>query len=239
MRAVILAGGKGTRLRPFTATIPKPLVPVGDMTIMEVLLRRLVRSGCEHATVAVGHMAELIMAYFGDGGKWGLKIDYSIEDKPLGTIGPLKLIRDLPDDFLVVNGDLLTDLDLANLFRTHVESGAMGTIGIYERDVRIDFGVIQYEGEDRRITSFAEKPVEHFSVSMGIYAFSREILDAVPDGRAFGFDDLMLGCIASGQDVRAYPYDGYWLDIGRPDDYDRASQDLEKIREQLLGNGSS
>lgn len=235
MRAVILAGGRGTRLKPFTTTIPKPLVPIGDMSIMDVLLHRLSKSGCDHATVAVGHGAQIIMAYFGDGEKWGLKIDYSIEDQPLSTIAPLKLIPDLPDDFLVMNGDLLTDLDFADLYGSHVSSGALGTVATYEREVKIDFGVLGYEGQDRRVSSFTEKPTERFSVSMGMYAFSRKILDLVPDGRAFGFDDLMLACIEKGLDVRAYPYDGYWLDIGRPDDYDKANADFESMREDLLG----
>ncbi len=235
MRAVILAGGKGTRLRPFTTTMPKPLVPLGDMPILELPIRRLVKAGCERATVTVGHMADLIMAYFGDGSKWGLSIDYSVEDEPLGTIGPLRLISDLPDDFLVMNGDLLTDLDYASFFRSHLESGAVGTIATYKREITVDFGVLAYEGDDHRITRFTEKPNECFSVSMGIYAFSRSILDLVPPTGPFGFDDLMLASIDRGLDVRAYPYDGYWLDIGRPDDYDRANEDFEKIREKLLG----
>ena len=235
MRAVILAGGKGTRLKPYTTTIPKPLVPLGDRSILEILIHRLAKSGCERATLTVGHMAELIMAYFGDGSKWGLPLDYSIEDAPLSTIGPLKLIDDLPDHFLVANGDLLTDLDFADLYRSHVESGADGTVAVYRREVKIDFGVLGYDQETGRVTSFVEKPTERFTVSMGIYAFSRKMLDLVPDGRPFGFDDLMLASIDRGLDVRVYPYDGYWLDIGRPDDYDRANNDFEDMRDKLLG----
>jgi len=235
MRAIILAGGKGTRLRPFTATIPKPLVPIGDMAIMDVLLRRLVACGCERATVAVGHLAQLIMAYYGDGATWGLALDYCLEERPLSTIGPLTLIRDLPDDFLVMNGDLLTDLDFGEFFRAHVESGAVGTVAVKSRDVAIDFGVLGYDEATRRLTSFAEKPRESFSVSMGIYAFSKRVMDLVPHGRAFGFDELMLACLAKGRDVRAYPYDGYWLDIGRPDDYEQANRDFPGMRARLLG----
>jgi NDP-sugar pyrophosphorylase family protein len=235
MRAVLLAGGKGTRLRPFTTTIPKPLVPVGDIPIMELLLRQLAARGCDRVTVAVGHMAQLIMAYFGDGAKWGLEIDYSIEDEPLNTIGPLKLIPDLPEHFLVMNGDLLTDLDMSELYRAHTASGAVGTVATYERDVRIDFGVLSYEGDERRVSGFVEKPVEHFSVSMGIYAFSREILELVPDGEPFGFDELMLACIENDLDVRAFPHDGYWLDIGRPDDYDQANRDVDGLIRKVLG----
>jgi NDP-mannose synthase len=233
MRVVILAGGRGTRLRPFTTNLPKPIVPVGDMAIMEIVVRQLAHFGCTHVTVAVSHLAQLIMAYFGDGAPWGLKIDYSVEHKPLSTIGPLRLIPDLPADFLVMNGDVLTDLNFADLYRSHLDSGAIGTVATYERDIKIDFGVLRYAA-DRRILGFVEKPVEHFSVSMGVYAFSRRILELVPDDTAFGFDDLMLALIARGADVRAYPFLGYWLDIGRPDDYDRANTEFEGLRDRLL-----
>jgi NDP-sugar pyrophosphorylase family protein len=234
MRAVILAGGKGTRLKPFTTTIPKPLVPIGDMAIIDFLLRRLAVCGCERATVAVGHMADLIRAYCGDGTKWGLALDYCAEDKPISTIAPLTLIPDLPEHFLVMNGDLLTDLDFASLYRAHVDAGAAGTVATYRREAMVDFGVLDYDPATLKLVGFKEKPIERFNVSMGIYAFSRRILDLVPEGRAFGFDDLMLACLAKGVDVRAYPYDGYWLDIGRPDDYEQANRDFPAIRARLL-----
>ena len=167
MHTVILAGGKGTRLRPYTTRIPKPVVPIGDMAIMEVVLRQLVTAGCQRVTVAVNHLAQLIMAYFGDGAKWGLQIDYSIEDAPLGTIGPLRLIQDLPDNFLVTNGDILTDLDFGKFFQSHLASKAMATIATYQRNVKIDFGVLKYQS-DHRIVEFFEKPTEHFCVSIGV-----------------------------------------------------------------------
>ena len=234
MRAVILAGGKGTRLLPYTTTIPKPLVPVGDMAIMEIVVRQLSRCGFNHITVAVNHQAQLIRAYFGDGRQWGVTIDYSMEDKPLSTMGPLKLIDDLPDHFLVMNGDILTDLDYAGFYQSHVESGAIGTIATYKRKAKIDFGVLKYNGEKNLISGFVEKPVEHFCVSMGVYAFSREIMRFVPEEIPFGFDDLMLKLIAEQQDVRAHPFSGYWLDIGRPDDYDRANNEFKEIINRLL-----
>ncbi len=233
MHTVILAGGKGTRLRPFTTRIPKPVVPIGDMAIMEVVLRQLVAAGCDRVTVAVNHLAQLIMAYFGDGARWGLKIDYSFEDAPLGTIGPLRLIQDLPDTFLVTNGDILTDLDFGAFYRAHLESKATATIATYQRSVKIDFGVLKYR-DDHRIVEFFEKPTEHFCVSMGVYAFSRRILELVPDDQPFGFDNLMLQMIESAVDVRAYPFRGYWLDIGRPDDYDRANEEFDSVRDRLL-----
>ncbi len=234
MRAIILAGGKGTRLRPYTTTIPKPLVPVGELSIMEIVIRQLKRCGFDHITVAVNHQANLIRAFFEDGKRWGIFIDYSMEDKPLSTMGPLQLIDDLPDYFLVMNGDILTDINYAGFYDLHIESGAIGTIATYQRDAKIDFGVLQYEGAQHRINGFVEKPVEHFNVSMGIYMLSREIMRYIPAGVPFGFDDLMLKLIAEQQDVRAYPFNGYWLDIGRPDDYDRANQESDSIIQRLL-----
>jgi NDP-sugar pyrophosphorylase family protein len=234
MRAILLAGGKGTRLRPYTTVIPKPLVPVGEQAIMEILVRQLARHRCRHITVAVNHQAQLIMAYFGDGAKWGVRLDYSREDKPLGTIGPLKLVRDLPEHFLVMNGDILTDLDFGRFYAAHVASGAVATIATHRRSVKVDFGVLTVGERAQRIESFSEKPVEHFQVSMGVYAFSRKILDLVPGDEAFGFDDLMLTMIERGLDVRAYPYPGYWLDIGRPDDYDRANEEYSAVLGRLL-----
>jgi len=238
MRAVILAGGKGTRLRPLTTNLPKPIVPVGDRTIMEILVQQLVWCGCKHITVAVGHLAQLMMAYFGDGERWRVKIDYSLEDRPLSTIGPLKLIEDLPDQFLVMNGDVLTDLNFADLYQTHISSGCLATVATFEREVRIDFGVMKYETNKRKIIGFEEKPVEKFSVSMGVYAFSRKILDLVPEDTAFGFDHLMLTLIERNLDARVYPYSGYWMDIGRPDDYEQVNIEFDAMKDKLLPKGS-
>ena len=141
---------------------------------------------------------------------------------------------DLPENFLVMNGDVLTDLDFGQLYREHVDSGALATVSTYERDVKIDFGVLEYRPKDKRVTGFIEKPTRHFSVSMGVYAFSRKILDLVPDDTAFGFDDLMLALIDQELDVRARPFTGYWLDIGRPDDYDRANEEIDELSQKLL-----
>jgi NDP-sugar pyrophosphorylase family protein len=225
MEAIILAGGRGTRLMPYTAVIPKPIVPVGDKAIMEIVIRQLATCGVNRIIVAVNHLANLIMAYFGNGEGFGVHIDYSLEDQPLGTIGPLKLIEDLPEQFLVMNGDILTDLNFKEFFNQHKKSKAIATIATYERNVKIDFGVLNYNGETGKIYSFAEKPNHHYCVSMGVYAFSRNILKYVPEKKPYGFDQLMSDMIAKKEDVRAYPFSGYWLDIGRPDDYERASRE--------------
>jgi len=225
MEAIILAGGRGTRLMPYTTVIPKPIVPVGDKAIMEILIGQLANHGVKKIKVAVNHLANLIMAYFGNGESFGVHIDYSLEDKPLGTIGPLRLIDDLPEHFLVMNGDILTDLNFGEFFNQHKKSGAIATIATYQRSVKIDFGVLDYNGDTGKISRFSEKPEHHYSVSMGVYAFSRSILKYVPDKKPYGFDQLMLDMIKNEEDIRAYPFNGYWLDIGRPDDYERASRE--------------
>lgn len=223
IRAVVLAGGKGTRLRPYTITLPKPLVPVGERPVLEVVFGQLREAGVTRVTLAVNHMAELLMAYFGEGSRYGLRLDYSLEDQPLGTIGPLRLIEDLPESFLVMNGDVLTDLDYRGFWAAHLASESLASVCTYERVVKIDFGILQ--SDDRGyLTGFQEKPTLTHRVSMGIYAFRRQILDLVPRDRPFGFDDLMHRMLQEGLPVRCHHHEGQWLDIGRPDDYEEAQQ---------------
>jgi NDP-sugar pyrophosphorylase family protein len=230
-----MAGGAGTRLRPYTTTLPKPLVPVGEQAIMEIVLRQLRAAGVRRVTIAVSHLAHLIMAYFGDGGQWGLEIDYSREDRPLSTIGPLKLIDDLPENFFVLNGDILTDLDYRELYDHHLATDADITVSTFDRDARIDFGVLR--GDDGRIVGFEEKPTYHFRVSMGVYVLNRRLLEIVPAGQPFGFDDLMLACVAGGRNARQRRHEGLWLDIGRPDDYDEANARIGELLPRLLPEG--
>jgi NDP-mannose synthase len=233
MRAVILAGGKGTRLRPYTTLIPKPMVPLGGkMSILEVVLKQLAKAGFTHVTLAVNHLAHLIMAYFGDGHRWGIKIDYSLEDTPLSTIGPLTLIEDLPENFLVMNGDILCDLDYANFFASHVQANADVSVSVYKRETKIDFGVLKF-GADKILKEFIEKPVYSFDVSMGIYCLARRTIEQIPKGAVYGFDNLMLDGIKNHSDIKINPFDGYWLDIGRPDDYEYADQNFEMLIEKL------
>jgi NDP-mannose synthase len=230
--AVILAGGRGTRLRPYTLTLPKPLVPLVDTPIVEIVIRKLANAGYDSATLAINHMGELIQAYFGGGERWGLQLRYSLEDEPLGTIAPLRLIGDLPDHFLVINADVLSDLDLSRFLDEHIASGAIFTIGATSRDQILDYGVLGVEGE--RLVDFREKPKLSQLVSMGIYAVNRRVLDYIPPNGPFGFDQLMLKLIETGEPVRVKRHDGYWLDIGRPDDYERATIEFEKDRKRFL-----
>lgn len=221
MRVVILAGGKGSRLRPYTTVFPKPLMPVGDKPILEILLRQLVSHGANHATIAVGYLANLIKVYFGDGSQFGLKIDYSLEEKPLGTMGPLRLIEDLPENFLVMNGDVLTDLNFSEFFRAHCEGRHIFSISSYRREVDSDFGVLETNSSGSLI-GFREKPKFPLEVSMGVYAMSRRALEVVPDGVPFGFDELMLKLLELKTHPQVFPHKGEWLDIGRADDYESA-----------------
>lgn len=237
MHAVILAGGRGVRLRPYTTAFPKPLVPIGDeFAIIEIVLRQLQAHGFRSVTIAIGHLGQLIRAYCGDGSQWDLTIDYWPEDTPLGTMGPVVSNLDaLPEHFLVMNGDVLTDLDYRALLQGHSDSGAPLTVAAYDRVVKIDFGVLEIGGPTGdRIAEFREKPVEHFSVSMGVYAASRETLRTYPVGAPLGFDELVLDLIAAGDPPRVHRFNGYWLDIGRPDDYDRANEEWDSLRGRLL-----
>ncbi|WP_406836009.1 sugar phosphate nucleotidyltransferase [Streptomyces sp. AHU1] len=234
MHAVILAGGKGVRLRPYTTALPKPLVPIGDQhAILEIVLRQLASSGFTSCTIAVGHLGGIIRAYVGDGSQWGMAVDYSTEESPLGTMGPLLTMRDrLPESFLVMNGDVLTDLDFGDVLRQHSGSGAPLTIATYARKVRIDFGVLTTD--DRKVVAFTEKPSMDYRVSMGVYGLSRSTLEDYTPGLPLGFDELVLDLLRSGDEPHAYEFDGYWLDIGRPDDYDRANAEFTTRKSLLL-----
>lgn len=233
-RAVILAGGKGSRLRPYTVVLPKPLMPIGEFPILEVIVRQLVRHGFDHVTMAVNHQAEIIKAFFRDGERWDIRIDYSLEDKPLSTMAPLRLIDDLPENFLVMNGDILTDLRFADFFDEHTNNRNIFTVSANVRKQKIDYGVLEIDANNHLI-GFREKPSTKYLVSMGVYMASRAILDFIPDGRSYGFDNLMLDLMAAGRPASVRKFEGYWLDIGRPDDYVQAIEEFEQMRQRFLG----
>ena len=232
-RAIILAGGKGTRLRPYTVVLPKPLMPLGDYPILEVVIRQIVQHGFNHITLAVNHQAELIKAFFSDGSKWNVKIDYSIENKPLGTMGPLTNINDLPENFLVMNGDVLTDLNFSTFHSDHLEKRRLFTISAFQRENKIDYGVLQVS-KDSYLNGFQEKPTTNYDVSMGIYMLNKRILDFIPNDTYYGFDSLMLELISKKEIVEVIRHHGYWLDIGRPDDYMKAIDEFSKLKKQFI-----
>jgi NDP-mannose synthase len=233
MRAIILAGGKGTRLRPYTTLIPKPLVPLGGKySILEIIIMQLARAGFTHITLAVNHLSQLIQAYFGDGARLGVKLDYSLEEGELSTIGPLTLIADLPEHFLVMNGDVLCDLDYRAFFEAHVLSGSRISVSAYRRQVKIDFGVLRYDASGD-LREFQEKPTYDFDVSMGIYCMNRAVIAALPRGLKYGFDNLMIDGLARNERITIRPFSGYWLDIGRPDDYEYADEHFPELSAKL------
>ena len=230
MKAIILAGGKGTRLKPYTTVIPKPLVPVGETAIIEILINQLKTYGITEVDVCLGHFSEILMAFLGDGSKWGIKFRYSVETRPMGTVAPIKLLSDLPENFLVMNGDLLTNLDFKALYDRHIRNNSLLTVSTYQRTTKIDFGVIETAPGTDLVTGFREKPEYNFEVSMGVYVMNRRILDEIPADQPFGFDDLMITLLKKNLPISIYRFDGYWLDIGRPDDYEKANEDVGKIR---------
>ena len=234
MHAVILAGGKGTRLRPYTTVLPKPLMPIGDMPVLEVVLRQLRKSGFTRVTLAVSYLAELIEAYCGDGSRFGLDLRFSREETELSTAGPLKLIRDLDATFLTMNGDILTTLDYQALLDHHRREGAAATIAVHRRTVKIDYGVIE-TGRDGTLERYIEKPEYHYRVSMGINIFEPSVVDHIEDGERLSIPELMLRLKAAGRKVATFEAEGLWLDIGRPEDHEKAVEIFESMRTTLLG----
>lgn len=235
-RAVVLAGGRGTRLAPYTTVLPKPLMPVGDMPILEILLRQLRRADISNITLAVGHLAALLEAYFGDGSRFGVSLDYSYEDEPAGTAGPLALVDGLHETFLVMNGDLLTTIDFGQLLRAHRDSGAAVTVGLFEKRVSLDLGVVETDA-DGKVTDYIEKPTLTYEVSVGVYAMEPSVLDHIERGERLDLPDLVLRLVGAGVGVHAYRFSGTWFDIGRPDDYRAASEHFERHRGELLADG--
>ncbi|MEN6555402.1 MAG: sugar phosphate nucleotidyltransferase [Anaerolineaceae bacterium] len=234
MKAVILAGGRGTRLAPYTYVLPKPMMPIGDRAILEILLRQLKRAGINQIVLTVGHLAGLMQAFFQDGQQYDLDITYSYEAKPLGTAGPLALVPNLDETFLVSNGDVLTLLNFNDFLNFHRQQGAICSIAMHERQVHIDLGVIEQNNGEYVITGYVEKPTLDYRVSMGIYIFEPRVLDYIPKNEYLDFPDLVKILLANGERVVGYPFSGYWRDLGNPGDYTQACLDFEQMRSQFL-----
>jgi len=235
LKAVIQAGGKGTRLAPYTLILPKPMMPVGEQPVIEILLKWLRRNSIEEVSITTGHLAHILKAFCQDGEQWGMKINYCEEPEPLGTVGSLQLIKDvLTEPFLMLNGDLITDLDLIAFKKCHMESEAPLTIATTIKHVDIDLGVL--DTKDGRVVTFKEKPRLPMEVSMGLYIMNPDILEFIPKGVPFGFDNLMVALLDRGVPVNTYRHDGRWMDIGRVDDFMKAQEEWSEHHEKpMLG----
>ncbi|MCK4856677.1 MAG: NTP transferase domain-containing protein [candidate division Zixibacteria bacterium] len=233
MKAVLLAGGEGSRLRPYTTVLPKPLMPVGNSPIAEIIVKQLKHYGVTEITFAVGYLNHLIETYFGDGSRWGVRINYLRENQPLGTAGPLTNLADFTEPIIVLNGDILTDLDLSKLYRCHCDNTADITIATCDKKVNIDLGVLRSD-ESGAVVEYIEKPEYSFEVSMGIYVFSPTVLGFISAGVRFDFPDLVDELIKRKRLVKVYPFSGLWLDIGRDEDYRIAADLMKKNRSRFI-----
>lgn len=231
-KVIILAGGEGRRLNPYTVVLPKPLMPLGNIPILEVIMRQLKRYKLKDVTIAVGYLGNLIQTFFGDGKKLGVRIKYSYEEKPLGTMGPLTLIPGLKKTFMVMNGDLLTTLNYRKLINYHLSKKAIATIAVKKREVETDYGVLEYN-KNYELTRYREKPRIPYQVSMGVYVFEPRILNFIPRNKKFDFPELMNLLLKKGEKVLVYPSDDFWLDIGRHEDYRKAMEGFEKIKRRI------
>lgn len=236
MIAVIQAGGKGVRLHPYTLLLPKPLMPVGDLPVIEVIIKWLRRWGVTETYITLGYLGHLIRALCGDGSQWDTRIIYNQEPEPMGTLGPLKLLKnELKETFFNVNSDLITDLSLRALRQYHIEHGGLITVAVTERTVKSELGV--FETENGRMLDFHEKPATKYLASCGVYCMEPEILDFIPNGVPFGFDDLMNCMLDKKLPVWLYRHEGLWLDIGREEDYRAAGQSFMKdYKVRVLGS---
>ena len=234
MRAVILAGGRGTRLAPYTYVLPKPMMPIGDKAILEILLRQMKRAGINHVVLTVGHLAGLMRAFFQDGQQYDLNITYSYEATPLGTAGPLALVPNLDKTFMVSNGDVLTLLDFNDFIDFHHQQGGICSIALHKHKVHIDLGVVEQNNGAYVITGYIEKPTLDYRVSMGVYIFEPRVLDYIPKNEYLDFPDLVKTLLANGERVIGYPFNGYWRDLGNPGDYTQACLDFDQMRSQFL-----
>ncbi|GIX45244.1 MAG: hypothetical protein KatS3mg130_1652 [Candidatus Sumerlaea sp.] len=232
-KAVIMAGGEGTRMRPFTHTIPKPLLPLGRKPIGQIIIERLRACGIREIIMALGYRSDLLRAYFQSGEQFGVNIRYFVDPARLGTAGALAYLDDLDAaPFLVTNGDILTDLDYARFLEEHTASGAALTVAVRTAEMPIPYGVMELEGD--RVKGVREKPVYTYQFNAGIYAVSPEARKLVPRGQCFHMTDLINATITAGLEVRAKELSGLWFDLARVDDFEKALHQIEQHYPDLL-----
>ena len=233
MQAIILAGGKGIRLKPYTKNVPKPMLTIMGYPVLEIIIRQLQQEGFREVIIAVNHLKQKIQAYFENGGKWDIKISYSEESEPLGTAGPLKKIKNLQDDFLVVNGDILTDLRFSDFFQLHKKNGSLCTVASYAMPFNVDFGVLKMD-QNNEVTEYFEKPRFNYDISMGVYGVNKNILDYIPSGESFDMPHLINKLIGDNKKVTGYRHKGHWFDIGSSSDYKKAENTFKQHKSDFL-----
>jgi NDP-sugar pyrophosphorylase family protein len=234
-KTVVLAGGRGTRLAPYTSVLPKPLMPVGDKSILEVVVGQLEEAGIVDIQFCVGYLGHLVEAVFESRENGHVKITYVREQEALGTAAPLRLVKGLDSTFIAMNGDVLTTLDYCELVKYHQAQGNVLTIATHKRTIKIDYGMMHLDVMSR-VRGFDEKPEIVSPVSMGIYVMEPAVLDHIPSGKYFDFPDLVRSLLAADERVGAYLHDGLWFDIGRQEDYERAVEAWQAAHPN--GNGS-
>jgi NDP-sugar pyrophosphorylase family protein len=232
-QVVILAGGQGARLRPYTTILPKPLLPVGGYPILEILIRQLKHAGLRNVVISTGYLAELIEAYFGKGEKWGVNIRYVHEEKPLGTAGALQLVKQTEKNFLVLNGDVFTNMDFGIFLKWHAAQGAVASLSVKERRIKSDFGIIEF-GKDHQLQAYHEKPEQRPFVSIGINAFHEHAKTFIKKGECIGMPDLMLRLRSLSKKVCCYPIRREWLDLGRLEDLERAQEIMSLYKNKFF-----
>jgi len=234
VKAIILAGGRGTRLAPYTTVFPKPLMPIDGIPILEIIVRQLSHYKIRDLIFTVSQQSQpLLTAYFGNGSQFGVDIVYSREKKPLGTAAPLSLIPDLPETFLVMNGDILTTLDYSKLIEYHQRKEGLVTIAMSQKKVQLELGVMEFD-RTYRLTRYVEKPAPSYSVSMGIYVFQKKVLTWIPPHRYLDFPDLIQKLTRRGEKVICYPSRDFWLDIGTHEDYEEAQKRFQGMKKKLF-----
>jgi NDP-sugar pyrophosphorylase family protein len=234
MKAVIMTGGKGTRMAPYTKVLPKGLLPIGEQPILEIIVKQLAYHGFRSITMSCGYLAPLIQTYFGDGSAWNVSINYEVEDKPLGTVGPLKRLKDLNSPFLVINCDVLTTLDFKRFWKFHHSGNSLLTIASQKKEIPIDLGVL--DTKEDRVINFLEKPTRSARVSMGIYVMDPQIISYIPEKQFFDIPELVHTLLADNKEIRHFENDSFWIDIGRPTEYRQANDDFEMMKKELLPN---
>ncbi len=228
MQTIILAGGKGSRLDPYTRILPKPLFPIGDKPIASILVHQLQSAGVDEIIMCLGYLADLIRLYFQDGSQFGLTIRYSVESEPLGTAGPLRIVNDLEDDFLVVNGDELTTLDFRALYEHHVAMQADMTVAVHKKAVCSSFGVLEIK--DGQVTDYAEKPTLNYWASMGIYVINKRILSLIPENKRFDMPNLVQRLLTEHALVVSFESQDLWFDIGTISDLEKAKEEFKHLK---------